>query len=98
MQDKTEWKLNGQVLVFTLPLSDQARSLLTWSLPLLVFLPSFFALRRAVDLHGRSYKTLDVPHAVASCPAGLGDWGSSAAHLYGGGGRKKSLSKLFGSS
>ncbi|NXY21724.1 SF3A1 factor, partial [Atrichornis clamosus] len=23
MQDKTEWKLNGQVLVFTLPLSDQ---------------------------------------------------------------------------
>ncbi|NXC96454.1 SF3A1 factor, partial [Certhia familiaris] len=24
MQDKTEWKLNGQVLVFTLPLSDQA--------------------------------------------------------------------------
>lgn len=25
MQDKTEWKLNGQVLVFTLPLSDQAR-------------------------------------------------------------------------
>ncbi|NWZ33674.1 SF3A1 factor, partial [Brachypodius atriceps] len=27
MQDKTEWKLNGQVLVFTLPLSDQARSL-----------------------------------------------------------------------
>lgn len=26
MQDKTEWKLNGQVLVFTLPLSDQACS------------------------------------------------------------------------
>lgn len=25
MQDKTEWKLNGQVLVFTLPLSDQVR-------------------------------------------------------------------------
>lgn len=23
MQDKTEWKLNGQVLVFTLPLTDQ---------------------------------------------------------------------------
>ncbi|NWZ50303.1 SF3A1 factor, partial [Haliaeetus albicilla] len=36
MQDKTEWKLNGQVLVFTLPLSDQACSLLTWPLPLLV--------------------------------------------------------------
>ncbi|NXL65202.1 SF3A1 factor, partial [Chordeiles acutipennis] len=36
MQDKTEWKLNGQVLVFTLPLSDQARSLLTRPLPLLV--------------------------------------------------------------
>lgn len=25
MQDKTEWKLNGQVLVFTLPLTDQVR-------------------------------------------------------------------------
>jgi hypothetical protein len=23
MQDKTEWKLNGQVLVFTFPLTDQ---------------------------------------------------------------------------
>ncbi|KAK4813206.1 hypothetical protein QYF61_018007 [Mycteria americana] len=59
MQDKTEWKLNGQVLVFTLPLSDQARSLLTWPLPLLVLLPSFFALRLAVDLCGRSCTTLD---------------------------------------
>ena len=83
MQDKTEWKLNGQVLMFTLPLSDQARSLLTWPLALLVLLPSFFALRTAVDLHGRSYKTLDVPHAAASCPAGLRGW-----DLYSRGGKK----------
>lgn len=84
MQDKTEWKLNGQVLVFTLPLSDQACSLLTWPLPLLVLLPSFFALRIAIDLNGRSYKTRDVPHTAASCPAGLHGWGSSAAHQYSG--------------
>lgn len=87
MQDKTEWKLNGQVLVFTLPLSDQARSLLTWPLPLLVLLLSFFTLRRAVDPHGRSCKTLDVPHAAAPCPAGLRGWGSSAGCLYSRGGK-----------
>lgn len=45
MQDKTEWKLNGQVLVFTLPLSDQVCSLLTQPLPLALFLWSVFMLR-----------------------------------------------------
>lgn len=65
MQDKTEWKLNGQVLVFTLPLSDQACSLLTWPLPLLALLPSCFALSTAADLRGRSYETSDAPCAAA---------------------------------
>lgn len=47
MQDKTEWKLNGQVLVFTLPLSDQVCSLLTWSLSLALLLWSISVLRVA---------------------------------------------------
>lgn len=66
MQDKTEWKLNGQVLVFTLPLSDQARSSLTRPLPL-VFLWHCCAFGTAVDLHGSSYKTWGVPPAAGSC-------------------------------
>lgn len=47
MQDKTEWKLNGQVLVFTLPLSDQVCSLLTWPLSLALLLWSISMLRVA---------------------------------------------------
>lgn len=59
MQDKTEWKLNGQVLVFTLPLSDQVCSLLTQPLPLAVLLRSVSMLRTVVDLHDRSCKIPD---------------------------------------
>lgn len=80
MQDKTEWKLNGQVLVFTLPLSDQVCSLLTQPLPLALFLWSVFMLRAVVDLHDRSCKTLDVSHTVASCQAGLCGRGLDVGH------------------
>lgn len=85
MQDKTEWKLNGQVLVFTLPLSDQARSSSACPLFATSFLPFFPAWQELCTSGGSPCCSL--------LPEGIVCLGSSSGDLCSEG--KKALTQLF---